>query len=93
MTRELLRLRRAAVAPDSNGVANTLARWGVVRAHLRDYVEGERALRETLEIQTRILAPNNERVDGTLRNLAHVVVSSGRVAQGLQLLDSAQRRA
>ncbi len=93
LTRELLRLRRAAVAPDSNGLAKTLDRWGVVRAHLVDYVEGERALRESLEIERRILAPGHQRIESTLRNLAYVVGSTGRIADGMELLDSARHRA
>jgi len=90
LTRELLKLNRAAVAPDSDALARTLERWGIVRAHLRDYAEGERALRETLAIERQILAPTHERHVGALRNLAHIVAASGRVAAGLQLLDSAR---
>ena len=92
MARALLRVRRAAVAPDSSGLANTLERWGIVRAHLHDYVESERALRETLAIERRILAPDHGRVDATLRNLAHVIAQTGRVGEAIQLLDSTRTR-
>ena len=72
-------------ATDSEGLALAAANQGRLE-------EAEAGLRTTLAILGDAVAPDHWRIDNTLRNLGLVVVARGRVAEGLNLLDSALAR-
>ena len=65
----------------------------LLAAHRGRLAEAEVGLREALSILRRLLAPDHERIDNTMRNLGLVVAARGRVAEGLALLDTAVTRA
>jgi tetratricopeptide (TPR) repeat protein len=90
LTRQVIALTPAtskgpARATDSEGLALAAANQGRLE-------EAEAGLRTALDTLREVVAPEHWRIDNTLRNLGLVVVARGRVAEGLEILDSAVAR-
>lgn len=92
LSRELVQAQRR-LYPGTDGEAFAHARLATLLAMQGRNAEAETEYRATLDILSRAVAPDNDRIYSELRNLGVAIARQGRVEEGLALVDSAYRMA